>query len=82
MNQHHAVVGEIKNAMNKIVEQSHEYHPPQKRLPVHKETKIREFKVVGDEPPRMQRKVNMSYCPVPQTSAKADVQVTYILHLR
>ncbi|XP_045453020.1 alpha-mannosidase 2 [Melitaea cinxia] len=75
LNQHHAVVGEIKNAMNQIVEKSHEYHPPKKRLPVHKETKIREFKVVGDEPPRMQRKINMSYCPVPQTSAKADVQM-------
>ncbi|CAH0728275.1 unnamed protein product, partial [Brenthis ino] len=76
LNQHHAVVGEIKSAMNQIVEQSEEYHPPQKRpKSTFKDPKIREFKVVGDEPPRMHKKINMSYCPIWQKSSKTDVQM-------
>nr|XP_026489734.1 alpha-mannosidase 2 [Vanessa tameamea] len=76
LNQHHAVVGEIKSAMDQIVEQSQEFHPPQIRpKPAPKQIKIREFKVVGDEPPRMHRKINMSYCPIFQTSSKTDVQM-------
>ncbi|XP_032521675.1 alpha-mannosidase 2 isoform X2 [Danaus plexippus] len=74
LDQHHAVVGEIKNAMDQIVEQSQEFYPPQKRPKERKESKIREFKVVGDEPPRMHKKINMS-CPAIQTSAKSDIQM-------
>lgn len=67
--------------MNQIVEHSVEFHPPQKRpKPVYKEqNKIREFKVVGDEPPRMFKKMNMSYCPIWHKSSKTDVQVIIII---
>ncbi|KAG6458879.1 hypothetical protein O3G_MSEX011102 [Manduca sexta] len=77
LNQHHAVVGEIKSAMNQIVEQSQDYHPPQKRPKEYpKETKLREFKAVGDEPPRMHIKLNTSTCPVQKHVApKTDVQM-------
>ncbi|CAH2250872.1 alpha-mannosidase 2 [Pararge aegeria] len=74
LNLHHSVVEEIKKSMDQIVEQSQEVHPPLRRpKPVFKE-KPREFKVVGDEPPRMHKKINMSYCPILKTS-KTDVQM-------
>jgi hypothetical protein len=70
------VVGEIKSAVNQIVEQS-EYYPPQKRPKFNQqETKIREFKAVGDEPPKMLSKFNESMCPLQmQNAPKTDVQV-------
>lgn len=76
LNAHHSVVEEIKKTMDQIAEKSQEVQAPLKKLnrkPVIK-NKPREFKVVGDEPPRMHKKINMSYCPTLQTS-KADVQV-------
>lgn len=61
-----------------MVEQSQEYHPPQKRpkeLP--EGNKIREFKVVGDEPPRMHIKFNESTCPIQKYDVpKTDIQVS------
>lgn len=65
-----------------------EYHPPQKRVKEERwekepqvkarEPKIREFKVVGDEPPRMHFKFNASHCPIQlQRTPKADVQVSF-----
>lgn len=77
LDQHHAVVGEIKSAMSQIIEQSNEYHPPQKRpRQMEKNKKIREFKVVGDEPPRMHIKLNESTCPIQKYSVpKTDVQM-------
>lgn len=80
LNQHHAVVGEIKSAVDQIVVQS-EYHPPQKRQKEEtreREPKIREFKAVGDEPPRMNFKFNASSCPIKiQSTPRADVQVSF-----
>lgn len=69
------MVGEIKSAVDEMVEQSQEFHPPQKR-PKDLEPKLREFKVVGDEPPRMKVKFNETACPIQKTSVpKTDVQV-------
>ncbi|CAH2045689.1 unnamed protein product, partial [Iphiclides podalirius] len=76
LDQHHAVVGEIKTAVDQIVEQSHEIHVQQKRPKMpKKENKIREFKVVGDEPPRMHIKLNSSSCPINQFTSKTDIQM-------
>ncbi|XP_072930034.1 alpha-mannosidase 2 [Epargyreus clarus] len=76
LNQHHVMVGEIKDTMDQIAEQSQEYHPPQKRpKKLFKEGKQKDYKVVGDEPPRMHIKFNMSTCPIQQTKSKTDVQM-------
>ncbi|XP_045502615.1 alpha-mannosidase 2 [Colias croceus] len=77
LNEHHAVVGEIKTAMDQIVDRSAENPPMKKPKTQKKLAKIREFKVVGDEPPRMhlKNKVDMSYCPIYQQSSKTDVQM-------
>ncbi|VVC94818.1 unnamed protein product [Leptidea sinapis] len=89
LNEHHAVVGEIKTAMDQI-EQSAEIHSVKKPTNSLKQQKAKEFKVVGDEPPKMIFKVqqnneppkmifkvqqNMSECPIYQTSSKTDVQM-------
>ncbi|CAH1637634.1 unnamed protein product [Spodoptera littoralis] len=79
--QHHAVVGEIKSAVDQIVE-SQEYHPPQKRPkevvikePPREMKKIKEYKAVGDEPPKMRIPFNISACPATKrSSAKVDIQ--------
>lgn len=80
LNQHNMVVGEIKSAVNQIVEKKIDYQPPQNRpKDLQKETKLREFKVVGDEPPRMHIKFNESSCPIQkQVVPKTDVQVIHI----
>ncbi|CAK1583462.1 unnamed protein product [Parnassius mnemosyne] len=76
LDQHHAVVGEIKSAVDQIVEQSQEIHVPPKRLKIpRKEAKIREFRVVGDEPPRMHIKFNHTSCPINQITSKTDIQM-------
>ncbi|KAL4705749.1 hypothetical protein ACJJTC_018348 [Scirpophaga incertulas] len=79
LNQHHEVVGEIKSAVNQIID-NHEYHPPQHRpRSKQNEVKSREFKVVGDEPPRMHIKLNTSTCPVQmQVAPKTDIQMLSI----
>ncbi|CAG9789046.1 unnamed protein product [Diatraea saccharalis] len=86
LNQHHAVVDEIKSAVDQMMVQP-EYHPPQVRpkkahLKIeshdskHWEPKIREFKAVGDEPPRMRVKFNTSTCPLHlQNTPKTDIQM-------
>lgn len=77
LNQHHAVVGEIKSAMDQIVEQSQEYHPPQKRpREEYTQPRIKEVKAVGDEPPKMRIPFNQSTCPIQKQSVpKTDIQV-------
>lgn len=81
MNQHHAVVGEIKSAMDQIEEQSLDRYPPRPKLKKKdagrsKEAKTREYKVVGDEPPQMRPKFDASVCPIQmQNTPKTDVQV-------
>ncbi|XP_013170889.1 PREDICTED: alpha-mannosidase 2 [Papilio xuthus] len=76
LNEHHAVVGEIKTAVEQIVEKSHEVYVQPKRLRTPKrENKIREFKVVGDEPPKMRIKLNASTCPINQATSKTDIQM-------
>ncbi|XP_047525382.1 alpha-mannosidase 2 [Pieris napi] len=77
LNEHHAVVGEIKTAMDQIVDQTNEVNPMKKPKIAKKQSKIRDFKVVGDEPPRMKikNKVNMSYCPMNQQTSKTDIQM-------
>lgn len=74
------MVGEIKSAVDQIVEKSQEYYPPQKRpKEVHKEPKVKEFKAVGDEPPKMRIPFNASSCPIQkQAIPKTDIQV-YLL---
>ncbi|KAL0819795.1 hypothetical protein ABMA28_007833 [Loxostege sticticalis] len=83
LNQHHAVVGEIKSAVDQMVVQS-EFQQKQPKRPLEehheqereKEPKIREFKAVGDEPPRMHTKFNASICPIlMQSVPKTDVQM-------
>lgn len=63
--------------MEQIVDQSNDMHAEKKPMIAKKQSKIREFKVVGDEPPRMhiKTKVNMSYCPMNQQTSKTDIQV-------
>lgn len=87
LNQHHAVVGEIKSAVDQMVVQS-EFQQKQPKRPLEehheqereKEPKIREFKAVGDEPPRMHTKFNASICPIlTQSVPKTDVQVIFTL---
>ncbi|KAJ0173745.1 hypothetical protein K1T71_010894 [Dendrolimus kikuchii] len=77
LNQHHAVVGEIKSAVDQIVEQSQEYHPPQKRpKDIPRVPKVREYNIVGDEPPRMHPRLNVTTCPIQQhVTLKSDVQM-------
>ncbi|CAH0594124.1 unnamed protein product [Chrysodeixis includens] len=77
LNQHHAVVGEIKSAMDQIVEQSQEYHPPQKRPKEdYVQPRVKEVKVVGDEPPKMRIPFNQSTCPIQkQAVPKTDIQM-------
>ncbi|XP_050551636.1 alpha-mannosidase 2 isoform X1 [Spodoptera frugiperda] len=80
--QHHAVVGEIKSAVDQIVE-SQEYHPPQKRPkevvikePPREAKEVKEYKAVGDEPPKMRIPFNISACPATKrSSAKVDIQM-------
>ncbi|KAF9823886.1 hypothetical protein SFRURICE_013423 [Spodoptera frugiperda] len=80
--QHHAVVGEIKSAVDQIVE-SQEYHPPQKRPkevvikePPREVKEVKEYKAVGDEPPKMRIPFNISACPATKrSSAKVDIQM-------
>lgn len=73
------MVGEIKTVVDQIVDKSQEYRPPQKRpKTVNKDSeKYREYKVVGDTPPKMPDvKLNMSYCPMQMDVApKTDIQV-------
>ncbi|XP_073950611.1 alpha-mannosidase 2 [Choristoneura fumiferana] len=80
LNQHHAVVGEIKSAMDQIEEQSfrHPFQPKLRKKDVgrSKEAKTREYKVVGDEPPQMRPKFDTSVCPIQmQNTPKTDVQM-------
>lgn len=77
LNQHHAVVGEIKSAVDQIVVQSQEYHPPQERPKVtRKIPNVRDFNIVGDEPPRMHPKLNLSSCPIlTHDVPKTDIQM-------
>ncbi|XP_075983087.1 alpha-mannosidase 2 [Anticarsia gemmatalis] len=80
LNKHHDVVGEIKSAVDQIVEKSQEYYPPQKRpkvvKEVYNEVKQREFKPVADEPPKMRVPFNVSTCPIQkQTVPKTDIQM-------
>lgn len=69
---------EIISAVDEMAEEkAQDYHPPQKRPKGHVKEKTREFKVVGDEPPRMQLKLNESTCPIEMKSVpKTDVQVS------
>ncbi|CAK1552286.1 unnamed protein product [Leptosia nina] len=80
LSEHHAVVGEIKTAMDQIVDQSSDNHYVKKPRIMKKQSKLREFKVVGDEPPRMpfKTKMNMSYCPINQQTSKTDIQMLSI----
>lgn len=77
------MVGEIKSAVDQIVEQSQEYHPPQKRPKdvVHNEPpKVKEFKAVGDEPPKIRVPFNESTCPIQKQSIpKTDIQVCNVI---
>ncbi|PZC73618.1 hypothetical protein B5X24_HaOG209035 [Helicoverpa armigera] len=79
LNQHHVVVGEIKSAVDQMVEQSQEYHPPQKRpkeIVYREPQKVKEVKAVGDEPPKMRVPFNESSCPIQKSSVpKTDIQM-------
>ncbi|XP_047033618.1 alpha-mannosidase 2 isoform X2 [Helicoverpa zea] len=79
LNQHHVVVGEIKSAVDQMVEQSQEYHPPQKRpkeIVYREPQKAKEVKAVGDEPPKMRVPFNESSCPIQKLSVpKTDIQM-------